>query len=79
MALRPESQGRPLADAPRRSVHTVSPSGHRFWTSREVGRVAGTPIERTGLLNVGDRGQLGDGFEVVFAGFRRHNRFAAHS
>jgi HEAT repeat protein/outer membrane protein assembly factor BamB len=45
------------------SVHAVSPNGQgnvtesrRLWTSREVGRVAGTPIEKDGLLYVGDVG-----------------------
>jgi outer membrane protein assembly factor BamB len=33
----------------------VTESG-RLWTSREVGRVVGTPIVRDGLLYVGDMG-----------------------
>ena len=45
------------------SIHAISPNGlgdvtasGRFWTSREVGRVVGTPIVRDGLLYVGDLG-----------------------
>jgi outer membrane protein assembly factor BamB len=37
-------------------VHAISPNGTLLWTSRAVGRVAGTPIERDGLLYVGDLG-----------------------
>ena len=37
-------------------VHAISPNGKLLWTSRAVGRVAGTPIERDGLLYVGDLG-----------------------
>jgi len=44
-------------------IHAISPNGQgdvtgsrRLWTSREVGRVAGTPIEKDGLLYVGDVG-----------------------
>jgi outer membrane protein assembly factor BamB len=44
-------------------VHAISPHGkgdvtgsQLLWTSRAVGRVAGTPIERDGLLYVGDLG-----------------------
>ena len=44
-------------------IHAVSPNGQGdvtksrlLWTSREVGRVAGTPIEKDGLLYVGDVG-----------------------
>ena len=44
-------------------VHAISPNGkgdvtgsRLLWTSRAVGRVAGTPIERDGLLYVGDLG-----------------------
>jgi outer membrane protein assembly factor BamB len=44
-------------------IHAISPNGQgdvtdsrRIWTSREVGRVAGTPIEKDGLLYVGDVG-----------------------
>jgi len=44
-------------------VHAISPNGQGdvtgsrlLWTSREVGRVAGTPIEKDGLLYVGDVG-----------------------
>ncbi len=44
-------------------VHAVSPNGQgdvtasrRLWTSREVGRVVGTPIAKDGLLYVGDLG-----------------------
>jgi outer membrane protein assembly factor BamB/HEAT repeat protein len=37
-------------------VHAISPTGTLLWTSRAVGRVAGTPIERDGLLYVGDLG-----------------------
>jgi outer membrane protein assembly factor BamB len=44
-------------------VHAVSPNGlgdvtesRVLWTSREVGRVVGTPIAHDGLLYVGDLG-----------------------
>ncbi len=44
-------------------IHAISPNGQGdvtesrlLWTSREVGRVAGTPIEKDGLLYVGDVG-----------------------
>jgi outer membrane protein assembly factor BamB len=44
-------------------VYAISPNGRGdvtrsglIWTSREVGRVAGTPIEKDGLLYVGDVG-----------------------
>jgi outer membrane protein assembly factor BamB/HEAT repeat protein len=44
-------------------IHAVSPNGQGdvtrsrlLWTSREVGRVVGTPIARDGLLYVGDLG-----------------------
>jgi outer membrane protein assembly factor BamB/HEAT repeat protein len=44
-------------------IHAISPSGRGdvtasrlLWTSREVGRVVGTPIARDGLLYVGDLG-----------------------
>ena len=44
-------------------IHAISPNGQgdvtesrRFWTSREVGRVVGTPIAKDGLLYVGDLG-----------------------
>jgi outer membrane protein assembly factor BamB len=44
-------------------VHAISPNGHgdvtdsrRLWTSREVGRVVGTPVVKDGLLYVGDLG-----------------------
>jgi outer membrane protein assembly factor BamB len=44
-------------------VHAVSPDGQGdvtatrlLWTSREVGRVVGTPVARDGLLYVGDLG-----------------------
>jgi len=44
-------------------VHAISPNGQRdvtesrlLWTSREVGRVVGTPIAKDGLLYVGDLG-----------------------
>jgi HEAT repeat protein/outer membrane protein assembly factor BamB len=44
-------------------IHAISPngqgdvtSGRLLWTSREVGRVAGTPIAKDGLLYVGDVG-----------------------
>ncbi|MET0625657.1 MAG: PQQ-binding-like beta-propeller repeat protein [Pyrinomonadaceae bacterium] len=44
-------------------IHAVSPNGRGdvtgsrlLWTSREVGRVAGTPIAKDGLLYVGDVG-----------------------
>ncbi|HEU0040168.1 MAG TPA: PQQ-binding-like beta-propeller repeat protein, partial [Verrucomicrobiae bacterium] len=44
-------------------VYAISPNGQGdvtasrlLWTSREVGRVAGTPIEKDGLLYVGDVG-----------------------
>ena len=46
-------------------VHAVSPNGQGdvttsrlLWTSREVGRVAGTPVEKDGLLYVGDVGGI---------------------
>lgn len=45
------------------SIHAISPNGEgdvtesgRLWTSREVGRVVGTPVVRDGLLYVGDMG-----------------------
>jgi len=44
-------------------IHAISPNGQgdvtesgRLWTSREVGRVVGTPIVKDGLLYVGDLG-----------------------
>jgi outer membrane protein assembly factor BamB/HEAT repeat protein len=44
-------------------IHAISPNGHGdvtksglLWTSREVGRVVGTPIVKDGLLYVGDVG-----------------------
>jgi outer membrane protein assembly factor BamB/HEAT repeat protein len=44
-------------------VHAISPNGQgdvtesrRLWTSRDVGRVVGTPIARDGLLYIGDLG-----------------------
>jgi outer membrane protein assembly factor BamB/HEAT repeat protein len=44
-------------------IHAISPNGQGdvtesrlLWTSREVGRVVGTPIEKDGLLYVGDVG-----------------------
>jgi HEAT repeat protein/outer membrane protein assembly factor BamB len=44
-------------------IHALSPNGQgdvtesrRLWTSREVGRVVGTPIVQDGLLYVGDLG-----------------------
>jgi outer membrane protein assembly factor BamB len=44
-------------------IHAISPNGQGdvtksrlLWTSREVGRVVGTPIEKDGLLYVGDAG-----------------------
>jgi HEAT repeat protein/outer membrane protein assembly factor BamB len=44
-------------------LHAISPNGQGdvttsrlLWTSREVGRVVGTPIEKDGLLYVGDVG-----------------------
>jgi outer membrane protein assembly factor BamB/HEAT repeat protein len=44
-------------------VHAISPNGERdvtlsglLWTSREVGRVVGTPVARDGLLYLGDLG-----------------------
>jgi outer membrane protein assembly factor BamB len=44
-------------------VHAISPNGQGdvtesrlLWTSREVGRVAGTPVAKDGLLYVGDVG-----------------------
>ena len=44
-------------------IHAISPSGQgdvtessHLWTSREVGRVVGTPIAKDGLLYVGDLG-----------------------
>jgi outer membrane protein assembly factor BamB len=46
-------------------VHAISPNGQGdvtksrlLWTSREVGRVAGTPIAKDGLLYVGDVGGI---------------------
>ncbi len=45
------------------SMHAISPTGKgdvtgsgRLWTSREVGRVVGTPVVKDGLLYVGDLG-----------------------
>jgi outer membrane protein assembly factor BamB/HEAT repeat protein len=44
-------------------IHAISPNGQgdvtesrRLWTSREVGRVVGTPVAKDGLLYVGDLG-----------------------
>jgi outer membrane protein assembly factor BamB len=44
-------------------IHAISPNGQgdvtesrRLWTSRDVGRVVGTPIVKDGLLYVGDLG-----------------------
>jgi outer membrane protein assembly factor BamB len=44
-------------------LHAVSPNGQgdvtdsrRLWTSREIGRVVGTPVVKDGLLYVGDLG-----------------------
>ena len=44
-------------------IHAISPNGQgdvtgsrRLWTSREVGRVVGTPIANDGLLYIGDLG-----------------------
>jgi outer membrane protein assembly factor BamB/HEAT repeat protein len=44
-------------------IHAINPNGQGdvtesrlLWTSREVGRVVGTPIEKDGLLYVGDVG-----------------------
>ncbi len=44
-------------------LHAISPNGQgdvtdsrRLWTSREIGRVVGTPIVKDGLLYVGDLG-----------------------
>jgi outer membrane protein assembly factor BamB/HEAT repeat protein len=44
-------------------VHAINPNGlgdvtssKRLWTSREVGRVVGTPVVKDGLLYVGDLG-----------------------
>jgi HEAT repeat protein/outer membrane protein assembly factor BamB len=44
-------------------LHAISPNGRgdvtesgRLWTSRETGRVVGTPLARDGLLYVGDLG-----------------------
>ncbi len=44
-------------------IHAISPKGAgdvtesgRLWTSREVGRVVGTPVVKDGLLYVGDLG-----------------------
>ena len=46
-------------------VHALSPNGQEdvtesrlLWTSREVGRVVGTPIAKDGLLYVGDLGGM---------------------
>jgi outer membrane protein assembly factor BamB len=46
-------------------IHAISPNGQGdvttsrlLWTSRDVGRVAGTPIVKDGLLYVGDVGGL---------------------
>ena len=46
-------------------IHAVSPNGQGdvtrsrlLWTSRDAGRVAGTPIENDGLLYVGDVGGI---------------------
>jgi len=45
------------------SIHAISPNGQGdvtrsrlLWTSREIGRVVGTPIAKDGLLYVGDLG-----------------------
>jgi outer membrane protein assembly factor BamB len=66
-------------------VHAISPNGQGdvtesrlLWTSREVGRVAGTPVEKDGLLYVGDVG----GFVYCLdaetgALFWKHDTFAA--
>jgi outer membrane protein assembly factor BamB len=42
-------------------IHAINPNGdvtesRRLWTSREVGRVVGTPVAKDGLLYVGDLG-----------------------
>jgi outer membrane protein assembly factor BamB len=44
-------------------IHAISPNGQGdvtesrlLWTSREVGRVVGTPVVKDGLLYVGDLG-----------------------
>jgi sugar lactone lactonase YvrE len=44
-------------------IHAISPNGQGdvtgsrlIWTSREVGRVVGTPVVKDGLLYVGDLG-----------------------
>ena len=44
-------------------IHAISPDGQgditesgRLWTSREVGRVVGTPLVKDGLLYIGDLG-----------------------
>ncbi len=44
-------------------IYVISPNGQGdvtksrlLWTSREVGRVVGTPVEKDGLLYVGDLG-----------------------
>jgi outer membrane protein assembly factor BamB len=46
-------------------VHAISPDGRGdvtssklLWTSREVGRVVGTPIVKDGLLYIGDQGGM---------------------
>ena len=46
-------------------IHAISPSGQGdvtasrlLWTSRDVGRVVATPIEKDGLLYVGDVGGM---------------------
>ena len=46
-------------------IHAIGPNGQGdvtdsrlFWTSREVGRVVATPIEKDGLLYVGDVGGI---------------------
>jgi hypothetical protein len=55
-------------------IHAISPNGQRgvtesrlLWTSREVGRVVGTPIEKDGLLYVGDVGGVGDALYLATA------------
>jgi hypothetical protein len=53
-------------------IHAISPSGQGdvtesrlLWTSREVGRVVATPIEKDGLLYVGDVGGTVHGLDAA--------------
>ena len=53
-------------------IHAISPNGQGdvtksrlLWTSREVGRVVGTPIAKDGLLYVGDLGGTVHGLDAA--------------